>query len=179
MKVFDTSPISAFNFLKRTYTKVFRDPQQAMTNPWHLQRLEFSPNQECMGAFMANKKQWLKRVTGSALISVSWENAKEFSTIVRSSLSLLIMCRAAAAIVLSCVSDLLCFHTSVQNDQNIAERQCGESSSQWCACPLIFLTKNNGRLITNGTRTERASSAQRGVKRGENNHYPKTCSIMW
>lgn len=56
----------------------------------------------------------------------------------------------------------------MQNDQNISGRQCGGSSSQWCACPLISLTKNNGHLITNGTsgETERegAPSVQRGRK---------------
>lgn len=45
------------------------------------QHLELSTNQECN---LAEKKQWLKRVTGSAVISLSWENARDFSSFVRS-----------------------------------------------------------------------------------------------
>lgn len=60
------------------------------------------------------------------------------------------------------MSDLLCSRMSVQNDQNVSGRQCAGSSSQWCACPLISLTKNNGYLRSNGTRTERGEEEQRG-----------------
>lgn len=80
--------VYAFKVLKcvQVWWKVFRDPQQAMTHPWHLHSTTsrvFSKS-GMHGRIHGKQKQWLKRVTGSALISVSCENAKEFSTIVRS-----------------------------------------------------------------------------------------------
>lgn len=73
-------------FPKCTNTEVFRAPEQAMTNLWHLHS---TPSQVFSksgmhGRICGKQKQRLKRVTGSALISMSWENAREFSTIVRS-----------------------------------------------------------------------------------------------
>lgn len=165
MKALDTSPVSALGFLKCTNTKEFTDPQQAMTNPWHLHRATspvFTSKSGMYGCIHGKQKQWLKRVTGSALISVSWENAKEFSTIVRSLWEVIslpinyVLCRSSHPLQREQPSLLSYICTE-------GTKQCGESSSQWCAVPLISLTKNNGHLINDGTHTERASSTQKGA----------------
>ena len=134
------------------------------------------------GRIHGKQKQWLKRVTGSALISVSWENAKEFSAIVRSfqrgwSLSLLIMWRAAAA-VLGSLSDLLCFHTSVQSDQDV-QRQCGASSFPHHVSALSFLWQRIMAASELMALLDRERELLQCKGGGGGNHYPKTCSIMW
>lgn len=73
----------------------------------------------------------------------------------RWSLSLLITW-CAAAVVLPSRSDLLCFHTSVPDHQNMQTGAC-----PWRACPLIFLTESDGHLVTNGTLTERRGERAR------------------
>lgn len=61
---------------------------ELLSRPW--QTLDISQTSRVFsqsgmhGRIRGKQKQWLKGVTGSALISTSWENAKEFSTIVRS-----------------------------------------------------------------------------------------------
>lgn len=156
--------------------------QQAMTNPWHFQSTSRVFSKSGMhGCIQGKQKQWLERVTGSALISVSSENAEEFSTIVRSLQEVIsfpinyVPCRSNRPLRREWPS-LLSYVCAGWSKHTV--RQRGESSSQWCACPLIFLTENNGHLITNGTRTQRSFSSAKRSKEGESNHYPKTCSIM-
>lgn len=135
-----------------------------MTKLWHLYRTasQVFSKSGMNGRICGKQKQRLKTVTGSALISMSWENAREFSSIVRSLQEVIsfpinyVPCRSSRP--LQCERPSLLSYVCVQNDQNISERQRGESSSQWCTCPLISLTKNNGYLIT------RVSSVQRWRK---------------
>lgn len=82
MEVFDTSRVSAFGLLKRTDTKEFTDSLQAETNLWLLHST--TSRVFYKSGMQPGRKQWLKRVTGSAVISLSWENAREFSSFVRS-----------------------------------------------------------------------------------------------
>ena len=107
--------------------KVFGASQQAGTNPWHLHSAAsrvFSRS-GMHGRIRGKQKQWLKRVTGSALISTSWENAREFSTIVRSLWEVISFpinyVRRAAAVVLSAVwatfSALVCLCRMIKTFQ--------------------------------------------------------------
>lgn len=151
MEVFDTSPVSAFGLLKRTNTKEFADSLQAETNLWHLHsttsRAFYKP-----GMQPGRKKQWLKRVTGSAVISLSWENARDFSSFVRSIQEVIsfpinyLPCRKKRKkkkYHISSMSNCLCFLSRI-----IKIGSVGKRAIQWCVCPLISLTKNNGYLIT-------------------------------
>lgn len=75
-----------------------------VTSPQH--NISTFPQIRNAWAHSLQTKRWLKRVTGSALISVSWVNAREFSTIVRSF--------QRGDLFLPGVRDLLCFHRVIK-----------------------------------------------------------------
>lgn len=144
MEVFDTSPVSAFGLLKRTNTKEFADSLQAETNLWHLHsttsRAFYKP-----GMQPGRKKQWLKRVTGSAVISLSWENARDFSSFVRSIQEVIsfpinyLPCRKKRK--KKKISYLQHEQLSLLSFQNYKNRQCGEASYTVMCVPSHFFDK--------------------------------------
>lgn len=172
MEVFDTSPVSAFGLLKRTNTKEFADSLQAETNLWHLHSTTsqafYKP-----GMQPGRKKQWLKRVTGSAVISLSWENARDFSSFVRSIQEVIsfpinyLPCRKKRK--KKKISYLQHEQLSLLSFQNYQNRQCGEASYTVMCVPSHFFDKEQWL-----PHNSRVSSEV-----GGNNDYPKTCSLMW
>lgn len=132
----------AFGLLKRTNTKEFADSLQAETNLWHLHsttsRAFYKP-----GMQPGRKKQWLKRVTGSAVISLSWENARDFSSFVRSIQEVIsfpinyLPCRKKRK--KKKISYLQHEQLSLLSFQNYQNRQCGEAS--YTVMPSHFFDK--------------------------------------
>lgn len=140
-------------------------------------------------AFTINKTE-TTQVTGSALISVTWESSGgDFA---------LLSCifrgdffpgtfnydywgsiPASRQNVLFNLSLLYCRPSQWSKP---TERHCGKSNWPLCA-HFLYLTMNNGHLRMNGTGTERKFwmwrvEKRRRREREKNNHYPKTCSIM-
>lgn len=133
-------------------------------------------------AFTINKTK-TTQVTGSALISVTWES----------------LCGDFR--LLSCIFRGDFFPTTFNYDywgsippsrQSVLFNLC---FTPWLSLiamiktcrktanvhhVLFYLTMNNGHLISNGTGTERSFWMWRRQKeeREKNNHYPKTCSVM-
>lgn len=134
----------AFGLLKRTNTKEFADSLQAETNLWHLHsttsRAFYKP-----GMQPGRKKQWLKRVTGSAVISLSWENARDFSSFVRSIQEVIsfpinyLPCRKKRK--KKKISYLQHEQLSLLSFQNYQNRQCGEASYTVMCVPSHFFDK--------------------------------------
>lgn len=134
----------AFGLLKRTNTKEFADSLQAETNLWHLHsttsRAFYKP-----GMQPGRKKQWLKRVTGSAVISLSWENARDFSSFVRSIQEVIsfpinyLPCRKKRK--KKKISYLQHEQLSLLSFQNYQNRQCGEVSYTVMCVPSHFFDK--------------------------------------
>lgn len=134
----------AFGLLKRTNTKEFADSLQAETNLWHLHsttsRAFYKP-----GMQPGRKKQWLKRVTGSAVISLSWENARDFSSFVRSIQEVIsfpinyLPCREKRK--KKKISYLQHEQLSLLSFQNYQNRQCGEASYTVMCVPSHFFDK--------------------------------------
>lgn len=134
----------AFGLLKRTNTKEFADSLQAETNLWHLHsttsRAFYKP-----GMQPGRKKQWLKRVTGSAVISLSWENARDFSSFVRSIQEVIsfpinyLPCRKKRK--KKKISYLQHEQLSLLSFQNYQNRQCEEASYTVMCVPSHFFDK--------------------------------------
>lgn len=91
------------------------------------------------------KKQWLKRVTGSAVISLSWENARDFSSFVRSIQEVIsfpinyLPCRKKRK--KKKISYLQHEQLSLLSFQNYQNRQCGEASYTVMCVPSHFFDK--------------------------------------